>query len=165
MNKNVYYRKIPKVDILLEDERIRQMIETYSKDTVMESIHIETDRLRTFIGACEDEKEIEERIGGLTDEIGRTVKEMHTPNMRPVINGTGTILHTNLGRAPISPEHIKRIAEVACGYSNLEYNLEAGRRGERYSHFEKLLCKLTGAEAAIVKYTILNFHLLFFVLD
>ena len=49
MNKNVYYRKIPKVDILLEDERIRQMIETYSKDTVMESIHIETDRLRTFI--------------------------------------------------------------------------------------------------------------------
>ena len=149
MNKNVYYRKIPKVDILLEDERIRQMIETYSKDTVMESIHIETDRLRTFIGACEDEKEIEERIGGLTDEIGRTVKEMHTPNMRPVINGTGTILHTNLGRAPISPEHIKRIAEVACGYSNLEYNLEAGRRGERYSHFEKLLCKLTGAEAAM----------------
>ena len=149
MNKNVYYRKIPKVDILLEDERIRQMIETYSKDTVMESIHIETDRLRTFIGACEDEKEIEERIGGLTDEIGRTVKAMHTPNMRPVINGTGTILHTNLGRAPISPEHIKRIAEVACGYSNLEYNLEAGRRGERYSHFEKLLCKLTGAEAAM----------------
>ena len=149
MNKNVYYRKIPKVDILLEDERIRQMIETYSKDTVMESIHIETDGLRTFIGACEDEKEIEERIGGLTDEIGRTVKEMHTPNMRPVINGTGTILHTNLGRAPISPEHIKRIAEVACGYSNLEYNLEAGRRGERYSHFEKLLCKLTGAEAAM----------------
>ena len=149
MNKNVYYRKIPKVDILLEDERIRQMIETYSKDTVMESIHIETDRLRTFISACEDEKEIEERIGGLTDEIGRTVKAMHTPNMRPVINGTGTILHTNLGRAPISPEHIKRIAEVACGYSNLEYNLEAGRRGERYSHFEKLLCKLTGAEAAM----------------
>ena len=48
MNKNVYYRKIPKVDILLEDERIRQMIETYSKDTVMESIHIETDRLRTM---------------------------------------------------------------------------------------------------------------------
>ena len=85
----------------------------------------------------------------MTEKIERTVSAMHTPNMRPVINGTGTILHTNLGRAPISPEHIKRIAEVACGYSNLEYNLEAGRRGERYSHFEKLLCKLTGAEAAM----------------
>ena len=149
MNKNVYYRKIPKVDILLEDERIRQMITTYSKDTVMESIHIETDRLRTFIGSCEEEDQIEERIESLVSEIGRTVEAMHTPNMRPVINATGTILHTNLGRAPISPKHMKRIAEVASGYSNLEYNLEAGRRGERYSHFEELLCKLTGAEAAM----------------
>ena len=149
MNKNVFYRKIPKVDILLEEERIRQLICRYSKETVMESIRKETDRLRAFIGKCEDEKEIEAAIGGLTDAIGQTVEEMHTPNMRPVINGTGTILHTNLGRAPISPEHMKRIAEVACGYSNLEYNLEAGRRGERYSHFEELLCKLTGAEAAM----------------
>ena len=117
--------------------------------TVMESIHIETDRLRAFIGSCEEEEQIEARIEGLVGEIGRTVEAMHTPNMRPVVNATGTILHTNLGRAPISPEHMKRIAEVASGYSNLEYNLEAGRRGERYSHFEDLLCKLTGAEAAM----------------
>ena len=96
MNKNVFYRKIPKVDILLEEERIRQMICRYSKETVMESIRKETDRLRAFIGKCEDEKEIEAAIGGLTDAIGQTVEEMHTPNMRPVINGTGTILHTNL---------------------------------------------------------------------
>ena len=74
---------------------------------------------------------------------------MHTPDMRPVINATGTVLHTNLGRAPISREHMARLAEVACGYSNLEYDLEAGRRGERYSHFEKLLCRITGAEAAM----------------
>ena len=74
---------------------------------------------------------------------------MHTPNMKKVINGTGTILHTNLGRAPISFGHMMRAAEIVSGYSNLEYNLEAGRRGERYSHFEKLLCKLTGAEAAM----------------
>jgi len=64
-------------------------------------------------------------------------------------NATGTVLHTNLGRAPISREHMARLAEVACGYSNLEYDLEAGRRGERYSHFEKLLCRITGAEAAM----------------
>lgn len=56
MNKNVFYRKIPKVDILLEEERIRQMICRYSKETVMESIRKETDRLRAFIGKCEDEK-------------------------------------------------------------------------------------------------------------
>ena len=58
MNKNVFYRKIPKVDILLEEERIRQLICRYSKETVMESIRKETDRLRAFIGKCEDEKEI-----------------------------------------------------------------------------------------------------------
>ena len=74
---------------------------------------------------------------------------MHTPNMKKVINGTGTILHTNLGRAPISREHMKKAFDIVTGYSNLEYNLEEGRRGERYSHFEKLLCKITGAEAAM----------------
>jgi len=66
-----------------------------------------------------------------------------------VINATGTVLHTNLGRAPIGQKHMERVAQIATGYSNLEYNLEAGRRGERYSHFEKLLCKITGAEAAM----------------
>lgn len=74
---------------------------------------------------------------------------MHRPNMRSVVNATGTILHTNLGRAPIGEKHMKHVFEIATGYSNLEYSLEEGKRGERYSHFEKLLCKLTGAEAAM----------------
>ena len=69
--------------------------------------------------------------------------------MKPVLNATGTILHTNLGRAPIADTHMAHVAAVATGYSNLEYNLEAGARGERYAHFEQLLCKLTGAEAAM----------------
>ncbi len=149
MDKNMLYRSIPKVDILLGDERVQELIDVYSKDTVMESIHTETDRLRGFIGQCEDESEAVAQTELLVPHIVRAVKAMHTPNMRPVINATGTILHTNLGRAPIGREHIKRVAEIATGYSNLEYNLEAGRRGERYSHFEKLLCKITGAEAAM----------------
>ena len=82
-------------------------------------------------------------------QIDCAVADMHTPNMRMVVNGTGTILHTNLGRAPISDGHMKQVMALVSGYSNLEYNLEAGKRGERYSHFEKLLCKLTGAEAAM----------------
>ena len=96
-----------------------------------------------------DNEKAKEQIGNLNMNVRRTVTAMHTPNMRSVINGTGTILHTNLGRAPISQKHMNRIAQIATGYSNLEYNLEAGRRGERYSHFEKLLCKITGAEAAM----------------
>ena len=149
MNKNLLYRSIPKVDILLADEGIKVLIETYSRESVMEAIHSEMEKLRAFIGVCEEEEKAKQQIALLNENIAKAVSAMHTPNMKKVINGTGTILHTNLGRAPISFEHMMRAAEIVSGYSNLEYNLEAGRRGERYSHFEKLLCKLTGAEAAM----------------
>ncbi len=149
MDKNLLYRSIPKVDVLLEEEAVQAMIEQYSRETVMESIHIEMDKLRKYIGQCDDEEKAKRQIELLLDHVEMTVSAMHRPNMRMVVNGTGTILHTNLGRAPISPEHMKGVAALATGYSNLEYNLEAGRRGERYSHFEELLCKITGAEAAM----------------
>lgn len=149
MDKNMLYRGIPKVDVLLESKAVQGMIEHYSRDTVMEAIRIETDMLRAFIGRCDDEEAAKAQTEMLTAHIEMTVAAMHRPNMRMVVNGTGTILHTNLGRAPISGEHMKKVAAIATGYSNLEYNLEEGRRGERYSHFEKLLCKLTGAEAAM----------------
>ncbi len=149
MNKNLLYRSIPKVDVLLEDEAIQGMIDGYSRDTVMEAIHTELDKLRKVIASASDEEEVKRQIDLLVPHIDRAVADMHTPNMRMVVNGTGTILHTNLGRAPVSGEHMKRVLTLVSGYSNLEYNLETGKRGERYSHFEKLLCKLTGAEAAM----------------
>lgn len=149
MDKNGFYRSIPKVDILLEDERIQAASRLYDRDTVMDAIREQTEAVRELIRECDDEERIRREIDQLIPSVVRRVEKMHTPDMRPVINGTGTILHTNLGRAPISREHMARLAEVACGYSNLEYDLEAGKRGERYSHFEKLLCKLTGAEAAM----------------
>lgn len=137
------------MDVLLEDETVRELIGRYSRETVMEAIHTELDGLRQFIAKAGDEEAAREQIGLLVPHIEHEVSAMHTPNMRKVINGTGTILHTNLGRAPISEEHMKRVMALVSGYANLEYNLEAGKRGERYSHFEKLLCKLTGAEAAM----------------
>ncbi|MCI6092690.1 L-seryl-tRNA(Sec) selenium transferase [bacterium] len=149
MNKNQLYRNIPKVDVLLEMEIIQLLIEQYGRENVMEAIREEMEALRAFIGACEEEEKIVRQIQDLPQQIVRHVERLHTPNMRMVINGTGTILHTNLGRAPISQEHVSKLADIVTGYSNLEYNLEAGKRGERYSHFEKLLCKLTGAEAAM----------------
>ena len=149
MNKNLLYRSIPKVDVLLENQAIQEMIERYSRDSVMEAIRAEMDNLRAFIGGCDEEDKAKEQIALLVSHIGDAVEKMHTPNMKKVINGTGTILHTNLGRAPISREHMRKAFDIVTGYSNLEYNLEKGRRGERYSHFEKLLCKITGAEAAM----------------
>ncbi len=149
MNKNLLYRSIPKVDILLEKEEIQNAIEEYGREIVMEAIREEMEGLRAYIGTCEDEKAALDKIESLTEQILRYVKKVNTPNMRMVINGTGTILHTNLGRAPISQGHMAKLSNIVTGYSNLEYNLEAGKRGERYSHFEELLCRLTGAEAAM----------------
>ena len=149
MNKNLLFRSIPKVDILLEEQEIQDLIDAYGRELVMDVIREEMDALRTFIGKCEEEEEAKVQIGMLTQNIKRHAGKLHEPNMKMVINGTGTVLHTNLGRAPISKEHVERLAGIVSGYSNLEYNLEAGARGERYSHFEKLLCKLTGAEAAM----------------
>ena len=149
MDKNLLYRSIPKVDVLLEDEKIKQMIEVYGRDIVIDAIRVEMDRLRKFIAKCDSEEEAREQIQNLTEQIRLQAEKIFNPNMKKIINATGTILHTNLGRAPISLKHMKHISDIATGYSNLEYNLEAGRRGERYSHFEELLCKVTGAEAAI----------------
>ena len=78
------------------------------------------------------------------------IEELMQPSLRPVINATGVIVHTNLGRSLLPESVIDAMTAVACGYSNLEYNLEAGARGSRYSHVEGILCELTGAESALV---------------
>lgn len=149
MDKNLLYRSIPKVDVLLEQEEIKAGIEKYGRDIVVDAIRMETEALRKFIGTCQSEDVAKDAITNVSASILARAEKMLMPNMKKIINATGTILHTNLGRAPIGKEHIQHIAEIATGYSNLEYNLEAGKRGERYSHFEELLCKITGAEAAM----------------
>ena len=149
MDRNQLFRRIPKVDVLLADDAICALIGEYGYDIVMDSIRVETDLLRETIRTAESEEQAEAAVSGLTEAVGRRVRKWFTPNVRKVINATGTILHTNLGRAPISRAHAERLAALVSGYSNLEYDLEAGHRGERYAPFEKLLCRLTGAEAAM----------------
>lgn len=149
MNKNLLYRSIPKVDVILEEDAIKASIEKFGREIVVDAIRMEMDALRKFIGICESEEAAKDAIANVVASIVARAENVLMPNMKKVINATGTILHTNLGRAPISQEHMKHIADIATGYSNLEYNLQAGKRGERYSHFEELLCKITGAEAAM----------------
>ena len=74
---------------------------------------------------------------------------LETPSLRRVLNLTGTLLHTNLGRAPLAESALAAVAEAGRGYSTLEYDLASGKRGERHGHVEELLCRLTGAEAAL----------------
>ncbi len=83
-------------------------------------------------------------------ELHRFVQRYHQPSLRRVINGTGIIVHTNLGRSLLPPELTALLTSTATSYSNLEYDLSSGRRGSRYCHVEALLCELTGAEAALV---------------
>jgi L-seryl-tRNA(Ser) seleniumtransferase len=153
VDKNQLFRQIPKVDVILENETIKDLINEFSYDVVMEAIHDETEKLRELIAKTSDKIEtsavILSEINSLVANIIEYVTRVYTPNMRKVINATGTILHTNLGRAVISKAHMEKAIDVVCGYSNLEYNLGEGRRGERYFHFEELVCKITGAEACM----------------
>ena len=149
MNKNTLFRNIPKVDVLLEKTEIIKLIEKYHREVVVDAIREEIEKLRSFIKENDDINLIEEKINNLVGNITLNVEKVYSYNLRKVINGTGTILHTNLGRAIISKKHANYLNEVVTSYSNLEYNLEEGKRGERYSHFEKLICKITGAESAM----------------
>ncbi len=149
MEKNKFYRLIPKVDNLMEDEEIKNLCSNTSRELVLESVRIVTENLREFINTSEDEDDIINKIKYITDDIKKEVGKYTLFHMRRVVNGTGTILHTNLGRAVISDDAAEKIKHIVTGYSNLEYDLENGERGSRYSHFEKIITKITGAEAAM----------------
>ncbi|MEG0857027.1 MAG: L-seryl-tRNA(Sec) selenium transferase [Terrisporobacter sp.] len=149
MNKNMLFRNIPKVDILLENAHIISLIEKYNREVVVDVIRDEIEELRNFIKENDDINIIEKKIENLVRSIEKSVEKIYAYNLKKVINGTGTILHTNLGRAIISKKHAQYLSDVVTSYSNLEYNLDGGKRGERYSHFEELICKITGAESCM----------------
>lgn len=138
-------RKIPKVNDLLCHPALEELNDQHV--VLTESIREIIDALRQDILAG-NEPDLD------TDHICQQVKalvaEKISMNLRPVINATGIVLHTNLGRAKLSDSAVKAIHSVAQDYNTLEYDLAKGSRGSRYSHVEKLICKLTGAEDAMV---------------
>jgi L-seryl-tRNA(Ser) seleniumtransferase len=139
------YRSLPSVDRLLADDRIRALTNGGDSGLATDLVRQAFEAAREAIaggGRTPTEEEILESVLGLAAVILQ-------PSLRPVINATGVIIHTNLGRAPLSDESIEAMAAVSRGYSNLEFELEAGERGSRYSHLESVLTRLTGAEAAI----------------
>jgi L-seryl-tRNA(Ser) seleniumtransferase len=137
------YRALPSVDRLLAHERIRAL----SDDATLVVTQLARQALesaRCAIGEGQrapTEEQLVETVLGLAQAVFQ-------PSLRPVINATGVIIHTNLGRAPLSDEAIAAMTAVSQGYSNLEFDLEAGERGSRHVHLEPILRQLTGAEAA-----------------
>jgi len=139
-------RNLPSVDRLISDERIQRLQERYSHEFVLQVVRQNLDEVRFHIGQGEPAPSFDQ----LVESICRRIDSAVTPSMRPVINATGVILHTNLGRAPLSKEATAAMEECARSYVNLEINLDSGRRGSRQAHVESLLCQITGAEAALV---------------
>jgi L-seryl-tRNA(Ser) seleniumtransferase len=105
---------------------------------------------RTVLAQARDEIRVGADPGDLTARVRDELGQVRRPRLRRVLNATGVIVHTNLGRAPLAAEAIARVTEVARGYSNLEYDLTAGARGSRQDHVADILRRLTGAEAALV---------------
>jgi L-seryl-tRNA(Ser) seleniumtransferase len=139
-------RNLPSVDKLLGTQPAARLIADFGRPLTLDALRFTLENTRNDM-----------RKGGSLPEIGlilnraeETISGWTAPTLKPVINGTGVIIHTNLGRAPLSSAAIQAMSEVAKGYSNLEYNLDRGQRGTRLVHAEELLVRLTGAEAALV---------------
>ena len=141
-------RKIPKVDELLRLPALAEVIAAFGDRAVVEAIRAELDVLRQ--GILKGEICTLPETAALCCRIGKRVQGDSLPSFRRVINGTGILLHTNLGRACLSEKAAKAVYDASKAYSNLEYDLETGNRGSRYSHVEGILCRLTGAESALV---------------
>jgi L-seryl-tRNA(Ser) seleniumtransferase len=137
------YRRLPSVDRLLQDERLADVLSRRPRQRVVEAARDTLDDARRVIAAG----------GEIGDLVGATRQRLESAvalPLRRTINATGVVVHTNLGRAPLSPAALAAMQEVGAGYSNLEFDLEAGSRGSRHEHVSGLLRRLTGADDALV---------------
>ena len=147
-NKAGLYRLLPSVDDLLRQPELALLLQREGQPAAAEAIRAVLAQLREEIntGNLSDEKSIQLAMANLTEAIGRQLHRAMEFSLKPVINATGVILHTNLGRAPLAESALKRISEIAGRYSNLEYNLAAGQRAKRDVHVERLFSRLLNQE-------------------
>ncbi|RPJ22281.1 MAG: L-seryl-tRNA(Sec) selenium transferase, partial [Chloroflexi bacterium] len=141
-------RDLPSVEQLLHTPRATQLIENYGRPLTVEALRLAMDEIRARF-------KLKPEAGLPSTDVILAQAESHltawtAPTLLPVINATGVILHTNLGRAPLSKATLAAMMEAAADYSTLEYDLEKGQRGSRLTHAEAILQKLTGAEAAVI---------------
>lgn len=140
-------RQLPGVDRLLQSPAFQCLIDSYGRELAVAAARAALDEARAQLRRAEVESVDQEMLAQLARSW---LAAQLAPSLQPVINASGVILHTNLGRAPLSVAVLEAMAEAGRSYSNLEYDLAEGRRGSRYVHAEELLCRLTGAEAAVL---------------
>lgn len=132
-------RDLPSVDELLRDPHF-----------AVEDHAFAVEAARTVLARAREEIRAGADPGDLAERVARELADARRPRLRRTLNATGVLVHTNLGRAPLAEAALERVREVGRGYSNLEYDLAAGRRGSRQDHVAGILRRLTGAEAALV---------------
>ena len=153
MNKKELFKMLPSVDEVLSQKEIEKLIEKYPRSIVLESIREVIDINRKTIVAIKTEEEAEKfslTMEKVIEETEKKARDNYALSLKKVINGTGTVLHTNLGRSLISETIKDEIWTAASRYSNLEYDLEKGERGSRYVHLTDMIKRLTGAEDVLV---------------
>ena len=139
-------RKLPSVDQLLQMDAAANLIEQHGRELTLNALRAALDAARQVIQGGQPAPD----AGALVADAARRLAAEVRPSLYPVINATGVIIHTNLGRAPLSARARAAMDAVGRGYSNLEYDLDEGQRGSRYDHAADLLRRLTGAEDALV---------------
>ena len=142
--------EIPSVDRLLHEPALMAMIAARGRTATVAALRQVLDDLRRALADAETAAVQVLDDAGIAARTAEVLDRLFQPSLRPIFNLTGTVLHTNLGRAALPEEAVAAIAQVARGASNLEFDLDSGRRGDRDSHVEALICRLTGAEAATV---------------
>lgn len=156
MSLNETLRKLPKIGDLIERPEIKELVYFYGKNVVLKAAREAVNELREQLilseTSCHSKEKLTEEnlIKEALKIIIKKLEEYKSFSLKKVINATGVVLHTNLGRAPLPKEVLENINNIASGYSNLEFDLDEGERGERYSHVKNLLIDLTGAEDAMV---------------
>ncbi|QGU00629.1 L-seryl-tRNA(Sec) selenium transferase [Candidatus Syntrophocurvum alkaliphilum] len=143
-------RNIPGVDEVLLQDEIQQILLTYNREFVVKKIRESINELRNELQRTETQHDKEALTNIVVLKVTNKVREKAEGTLKRVINATGVVLHTNLGRAPLDTEAITNLVALTTGYNNLELDLTTGERGSRYDHVEDLLLELTGAEAALV---------------
>lgn len=150
-NQQTLLRMIPGVDSILEAAKADTFFDHVPKSVLVRSIRSVVEQLRMVI--LDDQQDITEAElsnSSVFNKIKKSVHKMMTPNLARLINATGVVIHTNLGRSLLADDAIKNLLTIAGRYSNLEFDLSKGARGSRYSIVEDILCELSGAESAMV---------------
>lgn len=147
MGNKELLRKLPKIDELLKEAIVTDRLKNTMRPIVLEALREALEHFRSGILAGSIEAFEAEDI---LKHFNSLVEMKNSPKLKKVINATGVVIHTNLGRSLLCEEAVKNVITAAENYNNLEYNLENGARGSRYAHVEEIIKKITGAEAAVV---------------